>query len=84
MDSAEVFYGSGEDLLSVKKAELGFFANHSLIKELDLGTVKARLFEKDGKEFVDIRQFYKEKPTKKGVVIPIILYQLLKEKFYFF
>jgi hypothetical protein len=58
------------------------YDNFEMIKELDLGGVKARLFKgEDGKQLVDIRQYFKERPTKKGVRIPLELYNVIKDKF---
>ena len=63
-----------------KKPEINW-DDLQLVKELDLGDLKIRLHQIGDKFTVDIRHYYKEKPTKKGVRMPLEIFNLIKDKF---
>lgn len=55
-------------------------AGYELKKEIDLDRIKVRIFGKNNTEYIDIRHYFKERPTKRGIRLPLDIWGLIVEK----
>lgn len=53
---------------------------YELKKEIDLDKIKVRIFGKNQTDYIDIRHYFKDRPTKRGIRLPLDIWGLIVEK----